>query len=161
MDIFEFLDNRMRTATHHLEELLSSFDHMDTLDREEMIMRSGAIFDIIISTIKIEDNQLYPKLLAKGLLKQEYQEAKALQQEIEQIIEASVLIHVDEPSFEFRRNLRNMLQVVIKYRRLNDKSVYPVAKTALSHHEMQDLIRHVQGEMTHEGHADLILQDPY
>jgi hemerythrin-like domain-containing protein len=161
MDLFEYLQTRMGYVIQHLERLITSFDDMEHLDRDEMIQKGGAIFDIVVSTIQIEDNLLYPKLREKGLLLEEYGVIRELQQEVEDIIESSVMMHVDEPSFEFRDNLQALHRCLLKYRRFDEKVVFPVARTALGHHEMRDVLRHIQEETSHEGKAERILQTPF
>lgn len=160
MDLFEFLDHKLRIAVHNIEALLNHFDSQETIDREGLIQKGGAAFDLIISYIRIEDNLIFPALRKKGLLQQEIAAIKAIQQEIENIIESSVMMHVDEPSCEFRDNLKALLKQLIRYRNIDQQQIFPYAKNAFSTNEMRALLKNVQEQMSHEGHAEQILQAP-
>jgi hypothetical protein len=160
-DLVRYLNSKLNRALEALNQLITYYECEDNPDRNHIIQQSGAIFDLVISYMKIEDNQIYPRFRRDGNLDREYHESRNLQREIEAIMDSSVLMHVDEPSNDFLDNLYALRRVLEHLRRLDQKLVFPQIQEGMTPEMEAEIDAHLQEEMLHEGGANRILNAPY
>jgi hypothetical protein len=148
MNVFEFLSLKMENIIINLEKELKAYQHEE---HEATIQNTGAIFDSIRSYIQIQENLIFPQLSQQqNLLGQKQAFSQSIHEELENIMDSSVLMHVDEPSCEFKQNLEALLGLLKKYQQFDEVSFFPQAKRHLSPEDLTEIHQHLDAEMKQE-----------
>lgn len=154
MDIFDYLNER---RAHCIRILRRMVDHYDKMENVKHIDQSHHAFDELMTYLKVEENLLYPKIIAKPQLKEALTYTHNLHGEMENILEKSVMIHVDEPSYEYRNNMEQLLVLLEKEDRYDRAELYPKAREVLTEKDYEDIDEHLGSAQDHVTTSDTLI----
>lgn len=149
MNVLEFMSEKGAHATRELQELVASYD---LLENQTLIQKSSEAFDHLRSYLQIEENLVLPMLKNLTGLAYPLQYAKTVFDEMEYIMEHGIMMHVDEPSLEYKHHLVDLLELLKQYRGYEEQEVLPLARAQFSPEVMASLQEHLYAQTNHESH---------
>jgi hypothetical protein len=136
MDIFELLRDENRAMLDEIRRLVIDYK---TINNAEDIERSRHIFEILNEYIVIQNKMLYPKLPRQGEEDESIRTSKALLDEMDNIFEKSVMMHVDEPNLQYVQNLERLYNVLEAHFANLEERVYPLLRDRLDSRDIEQL----------------------
>lgn len=147
MEIISLLHSKLNLARRVLKELTQDYMKLDDTQRLD---KSNTIMDEINSYLQIKENLVFPFIRKKGLHDDLIDRSVQLDQEIERLIELSIMMHVDEPSGEYYHNMVNLLHLLTHLERVDSESIFPWMKEYLSEEDQHYIATHLKNQMVHE-----------
>lgn len=147
MEIISLLHSKLNLARRVLRELTQDYMKLDDTQRLE---KSNTIMDEINSYLQIKGNLIFPFMRKKGLHDDLIHRSFQVDQEIERIIELSIMMHVDEPSGEYYHNMVNLVHLLDQAERTDSEAVYPWMKEYLTEEDQHYIATHLKNQMVHE-----------
>lgn len=147
MDITSVLNAKLDFARWVLNELIQDYSKLDDTQRLE---KSNTILDEVTSYLQIKENLLFPFIQKKGLYDDLITHSAAVDQDIDRIIELSIMMHVDEPSGEYYHNMVILRDLLERVQRVDERSVFAWIREYLTDEERHYVISHLKNQMTHE-----------
>ncbi|WP_303674530.1 hypothetical protein [Vampirovibrio chlorellavorus] len=147
MEITSVLNSKLNIAHRVLSELIQDYSRLDDTQRME---KSNTIMDEIYSYVQIKENLLFPFIQEKGLYNDLIARSAAVDQDINRIIELSIMMHVDEPSGEYYHNMITLRDLLEKVERVDGESVFAWIREYLTEEDQYYITSHLKNQMTHE-----------
>ncbi len=147
MEITSVLISKLDFAHRVLSELIRDYSKLDDTQRME---KANTIMDEIYSYLQIKENLLFPFIQETGLHNDLIARSAAVDQDIDRVIELSIMMHVDEPSGEFYHNMVTLRDLLEKARRVDGESIFAWIREYLGEEEQYYIASHLKNQMTHE-----------
>jgi len=147
MEILEVIHGKLNLARRVLHELIDNYKHLEDTPRLE---KTTTIMDAINSYLQLEENLIFPYIRKTGEHDDLIDRAKSVHEQIENIIEHTINIHVDEPSGEYYDNLVRLLTLLEQAAKVDEDAIIPWARVYLSSTDQEYIARHLKEQMTHE-----------
>ncbi|HEY9745246.1 MAG TPA: hypothetical protein V6C99_03400 [Oculatellaceae cyanobacterium] len=155
MEVLEIISSKMEMAQHFLDDLLSNYDRLDDTAR---IDRANVVFDNITSYLQIEQNLLFPYIRKTGEHDDILEQALAVHDRIDEEMEKSVMVHVDEPDHQFYHGLDTIRGLLERAKRIDQEMIFPWARVYLSEEDHYALLNPLKEQTAHETVAPLAWQ---
>lgn len=151
MDVFDLLHEKL---DYVIERQCWMLENWSQLKNTEILGQSSENFANLASYLQIEENLLYPALQdASDDVLPRLEPAMRAHRKIEDILDSSTMMHVDEPSHEYKVNMGNLLELLEAFRRYDETLVFPEARKRLSPQSLDDIHKRVREELWHEASA--------
>jgi hypothetical protein len=147
MEILNVIAAKLNLAERVLEDLTANYRHLDDATRLE---KANTILDEINSYLQIEENLLFPFMQRNGEYDDLLAKARAVHEQIEDLTEYAIMMHVDEPSGEFWKNMVKLKDLIVLARRADEEMIFPWAKVYLSERDQYYIATNMKNQMTHE-----------
>jgi hypothetical protein len=147
MEVFGFLKEKMDFAITELRHMIQNYDRLEDTD---LMDQSSVIFDNIRSCMKIDANLLYPRVQYDPEFADELALSHRLHEDINYILDHSIMIHVDEPFDEYLNRMRSLLHLMEKYRQHDFDTLFPYIDRRLDDEERREIESHLVTQMQHE-----------
>jgi hypothetical protein len=147
MEINNLLRAKLKLAQRILRELIHNYRELNDTQRME---KSNAIMDEVNSYLQIKENLLFPFMRKKGLHDDLIARSALVDTEINKLTEFSIMMHVDEPSGEYYRNMVTLLGLLDQVERVDSESVFSWVKQYLDEEDQYYIATHLKKQMTHE-----------
>lgn len=147
MDILEFMESKLDRARRTLAKFIAEYDRMEDSDR---MGRSTAILDEVNSYLQIEENLLFPFIRKTGKHEDLIARSRETHSEINDIIEHTIHMHVDEAGGEFYDNLVRLSRALDNAHRVDQEAILPWAKVYLKEEDHEYIASHLKEQMVHE-----------
>lgn len=147
MEIIDLLHSKLNLARRVLQELIQDYTKLDDTQRLE---KSNTILDEVNSYLQIKGNLIFPFIRKKGIHDDLIQRSHAVDKEINQITEMSIMMHVDEPSGEYYHNMVTLLNLLDRVARVDGESIAPWMREYLTEEDLYYIATHLKNQMTHE-----------
>ncbi len=146
-DIINLVQSKINGAQDMLDDLIHNYaDVPDTkrLDTTNLVMNQ------VHSYIHIVANLLLPRVDANGRNGDIVARNRTIIDDIEQLSEHMLMMHVDEPDNEFFNDLKKLADRLARAKRTVVDTIVPWAESNLTEEESQALMTQVGDQMSHE-----------
>jgi hypothetical protein len=147
MEIIEIISSKLETAQHFLDDLLKNYDRLEDTPRIE---KANIIFENISSYLQIEQNLLFPFIKASKEHDDILARACVIQNRIDEELEKTVMVHVDEPDGQFYHGLQALSRLLDEAKRVDHEAIYPWSRVYLSETDHFSMLNHLKEETAHE-----------
>jgi hypothetical protein len=146
-EIRDLLQRKLDIAREQLNGLIQEYMNLNDDARLE---KTNFAFDQITSYIQIERNLLFPVIHKRERGNDLIDPSIAIHEDMNQIMERAVMLHVDEPDFTFYDNLTGLLALLNKLADLDQQSVWPWLEKNLTEEDTATIIPRLQDQTIHE-----------
>lgn len=160
-NIFTFLIDKRQAASIVLRDIIAKYENVEVQNRGDRMERASIAFDQVRTYIKLLENQVFPSLERYDIsnrLKDAVLQSRDVHDRLERMLEKTIMIHVDEPFYEFRDNLVDMMSLLTRDEQLCDEIIFVEAMHVLTPQHIEELGEHIEDETHHETHRGEVVQ---
>jgi hypothetical protein len=147
MEILEIISSKLETAQYFLDDLLKNYERLEDTPRIE---KANIIFENITSYLQIEQNLLFPFIKASREHDDILDRAQAIHDRIDEEMEKTVMVHVDEPDHQFYHGLGALARLLDEAKRVDHEAIFPWSRVYLSETDHISLLNHLKEQTAHE-----------
>jgi hypothetical protein len=147
MEVLEIIAAKRNLARRVQQDLVDNFRKMEDAQRLE---KSNTILDEVNSYLQIEENLIFPFIRRQGRQEDLIERVRLIHQEIETLTEHAIMMHVDEPSGEYWKDMIALGELLDRAKQADEDILFPWAKAYLSDEDQYYIATHLKEQMTHE-----------
>lgn len=147
MEALDLLHAKLNVARRVLKNFIDNYQGMEDSERSD---QARTVLDEVTSYLQIKENLIFPYIRREGEHSDLLERNRAVDEQIEYIIEHAIHMHVDEAGGEFYNRLvqlDNVLDLAIK---TDQDTILPWAKVHLSDKDQLYIATHLKSQMVHE-----------
>lgn len=146
-EVLEFLKTKLTVARRELASLVQNYQQLNDDDR---LAKSNLIFDHLNSYIQIEGNFLFPLLEKAEGQQGVIERTRDLHDRIKEIAEKAIMLHVDEPGFEYYDEMNRLLGLVDALTQNDNESIFSWAEQNLSEQDSVAMMKRLRDQTVQE-----------
>lgn len=146
-EVMELLHAKLNIARQVLADLVRNYQD---LNDDERLEKSDLVFGNVNSYVQIQGNLIFPLMTRTGEHDDLVQRSRTIHERIDALMEHAIMMHVDEPGFEYYDNLVRLQGLLDLMAKTDSETVFPWAETYLSEDEHYELIQHLNEQTRHE-----------
>lgn len=147
MQVLDVINSKMEIAQRFLRDLVVNYDQLDDTARIE---RANIGLGNVQSYLQIEQNLLFPLIERTGEDTDILARACRIQNQMDDVLERSVMVHVDEPDHEFYHGMERLLNLLEQAAEVDREFIFPWAKEHLTEEEQFSMLTNLQEQTAQE-----------
>jgi hypothetical protein len=147
MEILELLHAKLNIARRVLAGLVANYE---SLDDNERLDQSNTVMDQVNSYIQIQQNLIFPVIRRTGEHDDIITRTKQVHDRIETLTEHAIMMHVDEPGYEYYDDLARLMGVLDLAEKTDHEVLFPWANAYLTDEDQYQMVGRVKEQTRHE-----------
>jgi hypothetical protein len=152
-EVLEFLKTKLTVARRELASLVQNYQQ---LNDDERLAKSNLIFDHLNSYIQIEGNFLFPLLEKAEGQQRVIEQTRDLHERIKDIAEKAIMLHVDEPGFEYYDEMNRLLGLVDALTQNDNESIFLWAEQNLCEQDSVAMMKRLRDQTVQESSMPVV-----
>ena len=147
MEVLDIIAAKRNLARRVQQDLVNNFKSLEDAERLE---KSNLILDEVNSYLQIKENLLFPFIERQNKYEDMIARICAVHSDIEALTEHAIMMHVDEPSGEYWKDMIKLGDLLDRAQKTDEELLFPWAKAHLSDEDQYYIATHLKEQMTHE-----------
>ncbi len=148
MEVIDFVKSKLNFAILVLDDFIIRYGEMGD---DERLEKSDTIFDNVRTYLRVEENMLLPALRRQETLYQDIiEEVHLVHEQINYVLEHTIMIHVDEPQHEYYNRMVQLRALLGKATELDHTRLFPWLDQYLDATERSQMGSKLDVQTTHE-----------
>lgn len=142
MEVLELLHAKLGIARRILRELVANYDNLSDNARQSA---SIEVLDDVNSYLQVKENLIFPYMAKNGEATDLMARSRAVDEQLEDITEHAIHMHVDETDYYER--LVTLLDLMDLAERTDQETIFPWARQYLNERDQLFIATHLKGQI--------------
>jgi hypothetical protein len=147
MEILQVISAKLHLARRVVQDLTDNFKRLEDAERLE---KSNTILDEVNSYLQIEENLIIPLMRRKGNYDDLIERIQTVHAEIDKLTEHAIMMHVDEPSGEYWKDMARLADLLDLADRTDHEVLFPWARVYLTEEDQYHIATNMKNQMVEE-----------
>lgn len=147
MEVLDVVSAKLHLAQRVLKDLVDNFKKLEDAERLE---KSNTILDEVNSYLQIEENLFIPFMRQKGNFDDLIERIQVVHEELDNLTEHAIMMHVDEPSGEYWKDMARLANVLDRADRMDQEVLFPWARVYLTEEDQYHIATNLKNQMVEE-----------